>query len=123
MKITVNDIPPSYNRYMGNSHSHNVYRSQKEAWHWLIKAAIKERPEKPINRAVVILRYFFKTRGRRDPDNYSGKFIMDALVREKILKDDSFSNIELHLSGGYDKENPRTEIIIIDKESQYEKDD
>ena len=50
---------------------------------------------------------------RHDPDNYSGKFILDGLREAGIIEDDSFSNIELQLCGSYDKENPRTEIEVI----------
>lgn len=42
--------------------------------------------------------------------------ILDGLVRSGILLDDSFSCIELVLLGGYDKENPRTEITVEVKE-------
>lgn len=113
MIIVIDEIPPSNNRFLGNSHSFNVYRREKERWHLLIKAAIKERPEKPIERAAVYITYYFKDRRRRDPDNYSGKFLLDPLVREGILRDDSFSVVELHLAGAYDKVRPRTAIKII----------
>ena len=115
MKIIVQDIPPSNNEYMGNSHNFNKYRNEKQKWHWMIKAAIKKKPAKPYVKATVELLYFFKTRVRHDPDNYSGKFILDALVSEGILKDDSFNNITLILKADYDKENPRTDITIIKK--------
>lgn len=112
MKITVNDIPPSNNQYMGNSHSFQVYRRAKEQWHWLIKAAIKEKPARPIERAVVRITYFFRDNRRRDPDNYSGKFILDPLVREGVIADDSFKHVELILSACVDRQNPRTEIEV-----------
>lgn len=114
MKITVNALPPSNNRYMGNSHSFNVYRREKEKWHWLIKAAIQEKPQRPICRATVHITYFFPDRRRRDPDNYSGKMILDPLVREGILEDDSFANVELRLSADVDRENPRTEVEVVE---------
>lgn len=111
MKIIVNDIPPSNNQYMGNSHSFQAYRRKKEEWHWKVKAAIKERPERPYERARITITYFFKDKRRRDPDNYSGKFILDALTKEGIIADDSFDVIDLLVKkGGVDKNNPRTEI-------------
>jgi Holliday junction resolvase RusA-like endonuclease len=116
MKIVVNDIPPSNNQYMGNGKNFNVYRREKERWHWLIKTALckAERPKKPHQKAVVKITYFFKDNHRRDPDNYSGKMILDPLVKEGILKDDSFENVELHIrKGGVDKLSPRTEIEIV----------
>ena len=112
--IVVYDTPPSNNEYMGNSRNFNEYRRKKEEWHWLMKAAIKKKPNVPIKRALVEIQYYFKTRTRRDPDNFSGKFILDPLVREGILADDSFENIILRLSAGHDKKNPRTEIRITE---------
>lgn len=112
MVITVSEIPPSNNQFIGNSKNFNEYRREKERWHWLIKAAIKERPEEPIEKAEVHITYYFKDRRRRDPDNYSGKMILDPLVREGILKDDSFDVVTLKLSAAVDKDRPRTEIEI-----------
>lgn len=112
MRITVHDIPPSLNKYLGNSHSFKEYNDDKIMWHWLIKVAIKERPQTPIENARVSIQYHFKDNLRRDPDNYSGKFILDALVKERILKDDSFNNVTLTLSATFKSKEPRTEIII-----------
>ena len=112
MKITVSQIPPSNNEFLGNSRNFNIYRRKKEEWHWLIKTAIPKKPEKPLEKAIVHIRYFFPNKIRRDPDNYSGKMILDPLVREGVLLDDTFNHIELRLSAGVDKANPRTEITI-----------
>ena len=112
MTITIPDTPPSNNLFMANSHNFNEYQNHKERWHWLIKAALTKvkKPEKPIEGALVEITYYFKRRGRRDPDNFSGKMLLDPLVREGVLIDDSFDNVELRLKGNYDKDNPRTEI-------------
>ena len=114
IKLVVDDIPDSNNKYMGNSNSYHKYNQEKKRWEWLIRGAASGKiPSKPFKKAIVTINYFFPTRHRRDPDNYSGKMILDPLVRCGILEDDSFSNIiNLNLEGGYDKENPRTEIIV-----------
>ena len=123
VKITINEIPPTNNKYMGNSHNFNAYRREKERWHWLIKAAINkdQRPKKPFERAIVNITYYFKDRRRRDPDNYSGKMLLDPLVREGILTDDSFAVVTLVLDGKVDKQKPRTEIEI--RSVEYETDE
>ena len=85
----------------------------------MIKAALckAKKPKKPLEKALVKISYFFKSNHRRDPDNYSGKMILDPLVREGVLKDDSFEVVTLQLGkGGVDKLNPRTEIEIINLE-------
>lgn len=99
---------------MGNSRNFNEYRRIKEQWHWLIKAAIREKPKRPIEKAVVKITYYFPDRRRRDPDNFSGKMLLDPLVREGILEDDSFQHITLQLEAFVDKSRPRTEIEVID---------
>ena len=98
---------------MGNSNSYHAYSDEKKRWHRLIRSAIVEMPEKPFDKAEVEIIYYFKDKRRHDPDNYSGKFIMDGLVQEGILADDSFAVIEnLKLVGKYDKSNPRTVIVV-----------
>ncbi|MCH5186817.1 MAG: RusA family crossover junction endodeoxyribonuclease [Oscillospiraceae bacterium] len=114
MKIVVNAIPPSNNKFIDNSHSFNVYRREKQKWHWLIKAAITEKPPEPIEKAIVRITYFFPDRRRRDPDNYSGKFILDPLTREGIIADDDFKHVRLELAAEVDRLNPRTEIEIVE---------
>lgn len=111
MKYIIPKIPPSDNVYKGRK---NVweYRETKKEWEEYVFAYCRPRPSKPIAVATVTITYFFKKRGRRDPDNYSGKFILDGLVRCGILVDDSFDNINLVLRGAYDKDNPRTEIQV-----------
>ena len=113
MIITINEIPPSNNEYMGNSRSFHLYRREKDRWHLLVRAAISERPKEPYKKAAVSLLYFFPDRHRRDPDNYSGKFILDALVREGILADDNFDVITLTVQkGGVDRKQPHTVVEI-----------
>lgn len=117
-KYVIDGVPPSNNEYMGNSNSFRKYGKEKEKWHWLIKAAIKHKPTKPLLKAIVSITYFFEVNRRRDPDNYSGKFILDPLVKEGIIADDSFKVIDLRIKqGGVDKNNPRTEIEVMELEN------
>lgn len=109
--ITIQDIPPSNNKFAGRK---NVweYRQIKKQWEEIIYySAIGKKGIK--GKVKVIIEYFFPDKTRRDPDNYSGKFILDGLVRAGLIDDDNFKTISLELKGNYDKANPRTEIIII----------
>lgn len=115
MKLIIPDIPPSNNKYMGRGTVKGqafAYQNEKQRWEWLVKAAVKKKPKKPMEKARVRITYFFPDRKRRDPDNYSGKFLLDGLTRAGIIEDDSFSNIQLELRGEYDRKNPRTEIEL-----------
>ena len=113
MKIVINEIPPSNNKFIGRN-ARWQYQDEKTRWHWLIKSAIQCKPSRPFKNASVEITYFFKDQRRRDPDNYSGKMLLDPLVREGILQDDSFNNIELILKSYVDKAKPRTEIEILE---------
>ena len=120
MKYTINEIPPSNNKFIGRTNKWE-YQEKKKYWAKLISLKCRPKPEKPLEKAVVTLTYFFGNKIRRDPDNYSGKFILDGLVKAGIIADDSFGNIDLRLCGMVDKTNPRTEIEVIDrKEKNYE---
>lgn len=111
---TIPDIPPSLNKFAGRE---NVwaYRADKKQWQALCAVYCRPKPSEPIKKCVVRITHFFRTRQRHDPDNYSGKFILDGLREAGIIEDDSFSNVELQLCGAYDKENPRTEIMIMEE--------
>lgn len=115
MKIIINEIPPSDNRFKGRNNIWE-YRTKKKDWIGIVGwATIGKRPKKPYEKSTVTITYFFPTRGRRDPDNYSGKFILDGLVQAGIIKDDSFQCIDLRLKASYDKDNPRTEIEVEER--------
>ena len=112
IRFTIPEIPPSNNRYIGRN-MRWAYREEKARWEALILGLAKAKPRIPCRRAAVTLRYFFPDKRRRDPDNYSGKMILDGLVKAGILQDDSFDHIRLNLEkGGCDRQNPRTEITI-----------
>ena len=110
-KYIIKEIPPSNNQFIGRTNRWN-YQEQKKRWAELIYFTCRPRPDKPLENVTVKITYYFKDKIRRDPDNYSGKMILDGLVRAGIIKDDCFNNINLILIGRYDKQSPRTEIDI-----------
>lgn len=111
MKIIIDEIPPSNNRFIGRGNRWE-YQEEKKRWEAIVRIACIGKPKKQTERAVVQIRYFFPDRRRRDPDNYSGKMILDGLVRCGVIKDDSFSCIRLELSAECSLGRPRTEIVI-----------
>lgn len=98
-------IPPSNNQYIGRTNYREYQRVKKE---WAEHVALCCRlaacgcPSQPLRRAVVTLTYHFPDKRRRDPDNFSGKMLLDGLVHAGILADDSFDNIDLRLEGWTD---------------------
>lgn len=102
MKYIIDEIPPSNNKFLGRTNKWE-YQEKKKHWAQLINLKCRPKPEKTFDKATVKITYYFRTKIRRDPDNYSGKFILDGLVKAEIIADDSFNNINLILSGKYDK--------------------
>lgn len=112
MKYIIPEVPPSNNRYIGRENRWE-YQAEKKRWAQLIGYLCTPKPEKPLERATVILCYHFRDSRRRDPDNYSGKMILDGMVHAGILKDDSFNCIDLVLrQGKANPKNPVTEIEV-----------
>ena len=80
------NIHPSTNQYM---RWHWTKRADEVTqWHWLTKQALGGRrifiPE-----PIIETTYFFPDHQERDRGNYIPKFIIDALVKERIIEDDS----------------------------------
>ena len=111
MKITIQAIPPSLNRFAGRRNEWE-YRNVKAEWKDMVYLKAKNERLVCLDKAVVTISYYFPTKARHDPDNYAGKVILDGLTAAGVIKDDSLDCIELRLRGWYDKANPRTEIDI-----------
>lgn len=111
INYTLPEIPPSNNKFIGRENRWE-YQKIKKYWAELIFYTCIPRPPKPLKGVTVEITYYFPNRIRRDPDNYSGKMILDGLVKAGVLADDSFSCITLKLGAVVDKTSPRTEIRI-----------
>lgn len=109
-------IPPSNNKYLGNGTkgTNFKYQYEKKQWAEIIAYTCRPKPPYPIARATVTLHYFFKDARRRDPDNYSGKFILDGLVKADILQDDSFAVIDLVLKADIDPSKKGYTVIEVE---------
>lgn len=80
MTIVLPFIPPSLNRVAGRG-PYNYRQAKAEITEQVRLLCLNQRPKKPINKADVIIRYYFPDRRRRYPDNYSGKFLLDGLTK------------------------------------------
>lgn len=80
---------------------------------WFIK--YKEYENLKINTCNMTFTSYFKTKIRHDTDNTVPKFILDGLAESGFIIDDDSKHLEaLTLKCGYDKDNPRTEILVTD---------
>jgi len=66
---------------------------------------------KLFDKAKIRIKYFFRTKHKRDKDNYTPKVIMDCL-KGRVIVDDSNDRIDLDWELLYDRKVPRTQIMI-----------
>ena len=110
--IIIPFVPPTINKYIGRSNIFEYQKDKKNVHKAISLLTSQVGKEFNINKCKMTITYYFKDRRRHDPANYD-KFILDGLVEAGVITDDNYSVItEFTTKGGYDKENPRTEIII-----------
>jgi hypothetical protein len=120
MKITVDEIPLSKNKYVNMHWSKRA--KYKENIEWLIYSSILQAgcpldaEISPYSRATVIFDIYFKYKRKRDTANFLGGGLiswLDALVDLAIIEDDNYDCIGQPVVNFYvDKDNPRTEITV-----------
>lgn len=96
----------------------NLKQTWKEfiVW-WMNDLNLSDMKIKRFNMSVTT---YMPTRRRSDPDNCTPKFILDGMTESGFLYDDDGIHLKkLSLSTNYDKDHPRTEILIeiLDKEN------
>lgn len=108
------------NAFGGNAAKKRNQKIVKEA----IQQAVREGRLEPVMVYPIELRIiWFEKNQRRDIDNivFAKKFIQDALVEEGILEDDSQKYInQCHDLVLIDKENPRIEVELNDRNRVHE---
>lgn len=110
IKLTLPIVPPTINKYIGRSNIWE-YQKDKKKVHEMIRLVTIGKNYN-IDKCKMTIIYYFKDKRRHDPANYD-KFVLDGLVEANIITDDNYSVIqEFTTIGGYDKDNPHTEIII-----------
>lgn len=116
-EYTLNEIPKSLNHYLTRPNTHE-YRQAKKRFardiFYIVNANKNNKPKKPINKAIVIYTYNFKDMKRRDPDNYNGKMLNDALVNANVLEDDTFENVTLLFFATFGNAKESTTINILE---------
>ena len=95
-KFVIKQKLPSLNEYIGacraNAYLGAKFKSEvEEVIGWSIRQALTSKALHKVETPVIIKITWFEKTKRRDVDNIqsSQKFILDALVKNKILKDDS----------------------------------
>lgn len=105
--------PPSLNQWINMNK--NQYSNEKQKWDSFGEWVVRQHglANKRIERCRMSWDYYFPTRHRRDLSNFLSKSLEDALVSSGLLIDDNMNVVNPVMSYGYyDKEHPRTEIVI-----------
>jgi len=87
----------------------------KQRWKDFIKWLVKDQgySNLHIEKCEISQTIYYYTNRRHDLDNSVPKFILDGLVESGMIVDDDSKHItKLELMCGYDKDNPRTELLI-----------
>ena len=89
----------------------NLKQQWKEFGEWVIN--YYNCNDLNIDDCSICFKHTFKTKRRRDPDNYVPKFFLDAMVSSKMIIDDSLNVIkQLNLICEYGKED-KVEITVF----------
>lgn len=91
MKITINVLPPTINKYIGRDNKFQYQKDKKEYHKAVIMSTIGNNPMYEKCKMKVV--YYFKDKRRHDPSNYD-KMLLDGLVEANIIKDDNYDVIK-----------------------------
>ena len=79
--------------------------------------------KKGLKRCGVIVKHYLPTRSKFDLDGVFVKASFDSLSDWGFWEDDNYTIVEpLFFTGGYDKDNPRSEIQIYEITQDYDRD-
>lgn len=104
IKITINDILP---RAVGVSKS-----SLENHWLGIMHKALKD-IETQYEKILCVIKVFSPAH-YWDVDNRTYSIIINSLRYNKIIPDDKFNNLSFMVMGDIDKDNPRTEIYLLE---------
>ena len=114
MWLQVPQLPPSLNEWK-NWHHMKQGRYKKELTEAVASLKMAFRLPR-YEKATVQVIYYFPTVRRRDADNYSGKFLLDAIKNGGLIMDDNSGVIELpEPKLELDKQRPRVEVFIWER--------
>jgi len=102
IKIAIKDILPKANI------KDNTYKNH---WHSIMHKALKD-VNITFEKAICVITVY-TTAYYWDVDNRVYKYIIDSLRLNQIIPNDKHDNLSFMVMGGIDRENPRTEILLV----------
>lgn len=119
LALVLPDAPPRLEVYWGAWPGAKAYAEVRDHWRSLVRAALERLrlagclPEKPLSRAAAFFTFYVASSQPWDVDNYSMRFIINALRRERVLLDDTFDRLTI-AARGVQAAPSRTEVILVE---------
>lgn len=131
LRISVPLYPPREQAHPGLLYSLNraepsTYQQVRECWFTTLRELLWGAGQTELaafetyKRSIVWICVYFPDARCRDIDNYTVKFISDALVALRVLEGDEHARTSLILEGRVDREDPRSEIFVLEDLGQLE---
>ncbi|MGB9905690.1 MAG: hypothetical protein ACPLQO_13630 [Desulfotomaculales bacterium] len=91
------------------------YREVRELWQGYVREALKglNLPVEPLEKATVVFKFTWGDSRTHDVDNYAIKFMIDALVRNGVLKGDGCEEVSLVVFGEKSSDVWSTEVLVV----------
>ncbi len=115
---------PLINKFL-NVSSRQQQNTMKKQLHDYTRFILNEQNVKPkyIDRCAVVVKHYLPTKTKFDLDGVFVKASFDALSDWKFWEDDNYTIVEpIFITGGYDKDNPRSELVIYEINETYKRD-
>jgi len=124
MKLIISFPLPGLNEYINANRSHRQGgNAMKAKTQRAIIAALRKQIKQPFREPVTMRFCWYEKNQRRDKDNisFAKKFILDALVQMKALRNDGWGNIDGGFTDDFfvDKAFPRVEIEIMEVDAKH----
>lgn len=113
--FVIRAILPTMNEIIADCKSHYARYSKPKKEYDAIVAAYAKQQLKPVKKQVDIYVIWYCRDKRKDKDGISAgiKFILDGLVKAKIIPDDNWKWIgDIHHTFAVDKKQPRIEVVL-----------
>lgn len=114
---------PLINKFL-NVASRQQQNQMKQQFHDYTKFILNKHniDKSKLQRCGVIVKHYLPTRSKFDLDGVFVKASFDSLSDWGFWEDDNYTIVEpLFFTGGYDKENPRSEIQIYEINEEYDR--
>jgi len=117
LRVVISDVLPRYVSGVKNSLVRTV-------WAWSVIRAIERLrsngADPKFTNALCCITVYHHLDTRWDIDNRALKFIVNGLVSARVIPDDSWQHLTLMVAGKFDKEHPRTEIVLYPARQKLE---